>query len=566
MSITKYLTTDKKRIGLVISIAIIIIGLLPLIMYVFYADAKHPYKIEQIQLKSKDGTMIEALVYKPRGKSEEGIVVGHGYCGNKQYMQALSIELVKRGFTVVSIDFRGHGSSGGSLLSSDSENRYDGLVQDMEAAIEYLEDLDDIEKLGLVGHSMGGHTAVETAEDNTNKIDAVVSIGHIPDDDDYDFSRVPNLLVGIGQFEQTMREEDALEFLEDYTGKDNVKVGEFYGDFDDGDACKVIIGTGSEHLAAVLNSEIIEEMVKWFELAFNDEEVDNIHMTFQYLQLFYRIALFGVVSLLFVILLYLSNYIFKKEFVYPEKNIINVRKDYQDITLKKLCIYYILSMIIGVILSLPLMSVFTSILPVSAGNSIFALLVGPAIGILLIYYIFILRKERLGFTDIPSKFKEMCSTNYKYSLMYGAIAGVLFTASISLLSHWSTQASIPTGRELLTMLWITTLFFPFLLVKEFFFRMIQGHLDESKRLKEYFKMTGIGIIIDNIFWVPIMILLWGVDFLALALTVVILMSMIQQILVTWVYMHSGRNILGSTLFYCIFYSWMIINFFPFGYN
>lgn len=561
MSIIKKLIADKKRIGLVISIALIIIGLIPLIKFVFYADANHPYKIKQVTLESRDGTMIEALVYKPRGKSEEGIVVGHGYCGNKQYMQSLSIELVKRGFTVVSIDFRGHGSSDGYLLAGDDKNRYDGLVQDMEAAIDYLEDHDDIKKYGVVGHSMGGHTAVETAEDNTNIIDAVVSIGHIPNEDYYNFSLVPNLLVGIGQFEQTMTEKDALEFLEDYTGKYSVKTGKLYGDFDDRDACKVVIGTGSEHLAGVLNPKIIEEMVKWFELAFNDREVDNVHMTFQYLQLSYIITIIGVVSLLFVILIYLSNYIFKREFVYPEKEILN-----QDISIKKLSMYYVISMFIGVIISLPLTVVFTSVISISSGNSLFALLVGFAIGMLLIYYLLILRKEKLGITKIPSKFKDMCSTNLKKSLMYGAIAGLLFIASISLVSHWSTQASIPTLREILIMLWIIILFFPFLMVKEFNLRMIQGRLNESSRLKEYFKMTGIAIFIDNIVFVPIMLLLWGSDFLALALTVVILFSIMQQILVTWVYMHSGRNILGSTLFLCIFYSWMIINFFPFGFN
>ena len=120
-----------------------------------------------------------------------------------------------------------------------------------------------------------------------------------------------------------------------------------------------------------------------------------------------------------------------------------------------------------------------------------------------------------------------------------------------------------TLREVLVISYITVLFFPFVLIKEFYFRIIQGQLNKSGRLKEYFKMTGLGIFIDNILFLPLMIVLWGSDFLALALTVMILFSIIQQILVTWVYMHSGRNILGSTLFLCIFYAWMIINFYPF---
>ena len=554
----KDLTSDKKRLGLVISIAIILIGIIPQIIFIFYADPEKPYEIEATTLISEDGTRIEALIYKPRGISHEGVVVGHGYCGNKQYMQPLCIELVKRGFTVVNIDFRGHGSSDGRVLPSDHEHRYHGLMLDMEAGIDYLEDIDDIEKIGLVGHSMGGHTAVKTSEENPDKIEATVALGHIPDDD-YDFEDISNLLVAIGQYEQTYTEEEALEFLEEYTGKEKVKVGELYGDFDDGDACKVVIGEGSEHLAGNLNPTIVKEMVQWFELAFNDEEADDIELTLLYTQLFYRIALIGVICLIFVLTIYFSNYLFKKEFVYPEKEII------KDISIKNLCIYYLIGLFIAFfILSEPLDLIFSPVTPIKNANTMLALLVGTTISIIIIYY-FLLRKERLGFRDIPSKFKIMCSTNPKLAILYGITVAILYAASIAAISHWSNTATIPTIRESLIILYITALFFPFILVKEFYFRIIQGRLNEPNRLKEYFKMTGLGIFIDNIIFVPVMILLWGSDFLALALTVLMLFSIIQQILVTWVYMHSGRNILGSTLFLCIFYAWMIINFYPFEY-
>ena len=470
-------------------------------------------------------------------------------------MQPLCIELVKRGFTVVNIDFRGHGSSDGRVLPRDHEHRYHGLMLDMEAGIDYLEDIDDIEKIGLVGHSMGAYTAVKTSEEHPDKIEATVSLGHIPNDD-FDFEDISNLLVAIGQYEQTNTEEEALEFLEEYTGKSDVEVGVRYGDFDDGDACKVVIGVGSEHLAGNLNPTIVTEMVQWFELAFNGKKAGDIELTLLYTQLFYMIALIGVVCLIFVLTIYLSNYLFKNEFLYPEKEIV------KDISIKKLCAYYLISLFIGLIISSFITGIFSSITPIRNANTTLTLLIGTAICILIMYY-FLLRKERLGFRDIPSKFKVMCSANPKLSIFYGFSVAIIYIASIAAISHWSYTATIPTIIELLVMLYITALFFPFLLIKEFFFRVIQGRLNEPNRLKEYFKMTGIGILIDNLLFVPIMILLWGSDFLALALTVVILFSIIQQILVTWVYIFSGRNILGSTLFLCIFYAWMIINFYPF---
>ena len=554
----KDLTSDKKKLGLVISIAIILIGVIPLIIFTFYADPEKSYEIEATTLISEDGTRIEALIYKPKGISHEGIVVGHGYCGNKQYMQPLCIELVKRGFTVVNIDFRGHGSSDGRVLPSEHEHRYHGLMLDMEAGIDYLEDIDDIEQIGLVGHSMGGQTAVITSEENPDKIEATVSLGHIPNDD-YDFEDISNLLVAIGEYEQTYTKEDALDFLEEYTGKEDVKIGVLYGDFDDGDACKVVIGKGSEHLAGNLNPTIVKEMVQWFELAFNGEEADDIELTLFYTQLFYRIALIGVICLIFVLTVYFSNYLFKNELVYPEKQII------KDISIKNLCIYYLIGLFFVFFIFLePLDLIFSSVTPIKNADTMLALLLGTAISIIIIYY-FLLRRERQGFRDIPSKLKLMCSTNPKLSLLYGFGTAILYTFSIAAISHWSNTATLPTIREYLIMLYITALFFPFILIKEFYFRTIQGRLNEPNRLKEYFKMTGLGIFIDNILFIPVMVLLWGSDSLALALTVVILFSIIQQILVTWVYMHSGRNILGSTLFLCIFYAWMIINFYPFEY-
>ncbi|MFW9846244.1 MAG: hypothetical protein ACFFD6_05830, partial [Candidatus Thorarchaeota archaeon] len=54
------------------------------------------------------------------------------------------------------------------------------------------------------------------------------------------------------------------------------------------------------------------------------------------------------------------------------------------------------------------------------------------------------------------------------------------------------------------------------------------------------------------------------SFVALALTAVALFIIFQQVLVTWVYMYSGRNILGSAIFYCILFAWMAICFYPFG--
>jgi hypothetical protein len=112
------------------------------------------------------------------------------------------------------------------------------------------------------------------------------------------------------------------------------------------------------------------------------------------------------------------------------------------------------------------------------------------------------------------------------------------------------------------------LLFPFFFLREFYLRgFIQERLKYASRIREYFTMLVIAIFIDILIFIPVMMIGWqsiSLSFVALALTAVTLFIIFQQVLTTWVYMNSGRNILGSTVFYCILFAWMAICFYPFG--
>ena len=565
MKIIEYLKSDKKRAGLIISILIIISGVIPLLIFTFYADVENPYTIEQKTLVSSDGTHIEAVVYTPKevSKKHPGIVVGHGYCGNKQYMQPLCIELVKRGFTVVSIDFRGHGSSEGHMPSRGQKFRYNKLAEDMEAGINYLIGTGKINKIGLVGHSMGGHTALEVAEDHPNKVDATVCIGSASTD--HDFSRISNLLIAIGQYEQVITKQDAVRVVKKYTGIGDIEIGKRYGHFNDRDACKLFIGPMSEHLGEVHDVTIAHETVVWFENAFNGEVEESIIITMMYHQIFYWITMFGVIAFLFIGIVYMKDYLFKNKFVYTEKEIM------EGVSMKRLLIYYFIGNAAVFLFYSDLSFLFTNAVPISSIESLLALSLAVTLSIIVIYLLFLLRhKEGLSLKDLKSKFIQICSPNIKHSIIYGILVALLFIIAISSIAHWSSTTTFPTLRETGAIIWIALLFFPYILTKEFYFRAVQGRLKTSNRFKEYFEMTGLGFLMDNLFLIPVMILFWGNEdgslafTFSLSLTALVLILMIQQTLVTWVYMYSGRNIFGSAIFLSIFYAWMIINFFPFA--
>ena len=62
---------------------------------------------------------IKAVYMVPKGEKTvmPGIVVTHGFSGNKEMMRPISEGLVEQGFAVLTIDAQGHGMSSGKLRS-----------------------------------------------------------------------------------------------------------------------------------------------------------------------------------------------------------------------------------------------------------------------------------------------------------------------------------------------------------------------------------------------------------------------------------------------------------------
>jgi len=563
MKFRKFIS-NKKLFGLIIAIIICISGVIPLLIFTFFADPVRPYTVEQITLTSADSTQINALVYTPMNRSGKlpGIVVAHGFCENKQFMNEISIELVKRQFVVISIDFRGHGSSAGYLPSLNGASSNE-LVEDVMAAVNYLKSLSYVGRnIGLVGHSMGGTTVSRLAANKSSEFNATVSIGMIPENKNS--TRIRNLLIALGQFEEIFSQSMGIEFLKHYTNLTNVIINHRYGNFSRGNASELFIGMGTEHLFEVKNPFIIYEIVKWFELAFFGRIRWPINITSAYYLLSYLISIFGIIGINFVLVVYLKGYLWKN------KPLISRAEVGKGHSIMKLMIGYLICEVFGAISIIFLSESFSDVLPVSLGNVLFAEIFGNAIGIVIVTYLLIMRKEHLKFKDFPMKIKELTSKNAGRSSIYGIISAILFITTITSISNWSNSPIIPTSREVGTIFGMTILFIPFFLMKEYYFRTIQSKISSKNAILEYLKMLSIGIVIDNLLLVPIMLATWQnpvstISFIALAFFVFIMFSIILQAFTTWVYMYSGRNIIGSTIFISIIYSWMIINFFPFGF-
>jgi pimeloyl-ACP methyl ester carboxylesterase len=295
----KIILSNRKKLGLLIGVLIVLIGVIPLFFLTFFPELRQSYTIKPLALETEDGVYISAFKYTPKGeKSPGGVVVGHSFFGNKLNMQPISIELAKRGFTVINIDFRGHGASGGFF----QRNK---VILDMKAAIDYMDnDLSYISEIGLVGHSLGGYIALALSNRYPNMINSTVAIGALTSE----VYNISNLLMISGKFDLGLTEDQLLEVLRSYTGREDVKIGVVYdGDFINGNNTKAYISPFADHLSEVTDYSVIYQTIQWLEQSFNGKKGNDIIITAPALQFFSYFSLVGIIVLNSTFVVYLSE-------------------------------------------------------------------------------------------------------------------------------------------------------------------------------------------------------------------------------------------------------------------
>lgn len=552
----KSLTSNRKKFALFVSIVIILIGVVPLFILTFFPELKQSYTITPLALETEDGVYISAFKYTPKGeKNHGGVVVGHGFFGNKLNMQPISIEIAKRGFTVINIDFRGHGASGGIFIRGK-------IDLDMKAAIDYLEyNLPYITEIGLVGHSLGAYTALELSRTYPHGINTTIAIGGISTE----VANISNLLMLSGRFDAGQTEDQILEVLRLYTGREDVEIGVVYdGDFTDGNNTKGYISPFADHLTEVVDYATLYQTVQWLEQSFNGEKASDIFITAPALQFFSYLSLAGIIVLNSILVVYVGIFVFKHKKTSLEPKI--SRED-KEISIHKLVLYYTFPVeLIQITFFLLLSSLSEDIFTLSTTSITLTLIIGASIGSFLIYNFILLNTgDKYNIKDFFRKLKVLSSLNPGRSVVFGLIIALLSILSIAAIWHWSVQNTLPTLRGVGSIVIITIISLPFFLIREFYFRSIQGKLKTSTHYEEYLTMAGIGIFIDNFLIVSIIIVgkinLAYLPPYALYMLGWVIFSIIQNCTVTWVYIHS-RNILSSTIFISVFYAWMMVVFFP----
>ena len=113
---------------------------------------------------SDDGVMIN---YYIKGSEKKALVFVHGYSCSSEYWWP-QLEYFSKNYTTIAVDLAGHGKSG----LNRKEYSMDAFGDDVKSVIEHL----DLDKVVLIGHSMGGPVIVKAASSLGMKTRLIIGV------------------------------------------------------------------------------------------------------------------------------------------------------------------------------------------------------------------------------------------------------------------------------------------------------------------------------------------------------------------------------------------------------
>jgi len=120
--------------------------------------------VERGEVASADGVMIH---YDVQGSGEPALVFVHGWCGDRSYWRH-QVERFAQDHRVVTVDLAGHGESGADR----TEWSVEAFGSDVAAVADEL----GLERIILIGHSMGGAVNLEAALKLPGRVTGLVGV------------------------------------------------------------------------------------------------------------------------------------------------------------------------------------------------------------------------------------------------------------------------------------------------------------------------------------------------------------------------------------------------------
>lgn len=204
---------------------------------------------KKISLKTNDGITLAANEFN--SISSRAVILLHQMRMDKNSYNFFIDTLVKHGYRVVALDFRGFGESAGDL-SKFTDTDFQNMFNDVLAADEYLKQSDPNVQVQIIGSSIGANTALRFQEMNT--VDSVILLSpsrnfHGIDPTDSNLSNIACPVFYINSAEDESVKDTQSLFEESALTRD---------------LKKILIAPGNAHGVNLLHeTQVTEAVIEW---------------------------------------------------------------------------------------------------------------------------------------------------------------------------------------------------------------------------------------------------------------------------------------------------------------
>jgi len=278
-----------------ITIIVLLIGL----FLTLFFNPNYQVNVNSITIPFATNKNIVARIFTPKNQAPpySVVILCHGISNSKENMTPLALELARNGIGAIAFDFGGFGESyplSTELKSVD--NLEQNTQKDTQVILDYIKskpDIFNIKKIAILGHSLGGNTALNMGKNNEDfQATIMLSISGFANE-----NSPPNLLLGVGIYEQLNPVKELISTLKNATINGDCINDTICGDFNRKNARKLVISPTTDHVVAAYNPLLQENIVNWLQLSF-DLPIQKAKLTiFWYILGQYLMIISGVILL-----------------------------------------------------------------------------------------------------------------------------------------------------------------------------------------------------------------------------------------------------------------------------
>jgi dienelactone hydrolase len=237
--------------------------------------AFHPGKriaSESISIPLTADRALVGLLYTPRSQPSPHpiMMLGHGVNNSKANVAPLAMELARHGIATLTFDFGGFGESYPlSTAEKSIESLETSTLEDAQAVLAWIRDRPerfDLTRIGMGGHSMGGTTALQLGQiDSQLRATVVLSMTGMATP-----TAPRNLFLGVGAFEQMNSPSNARLAMESAIDSQEATclTGGICGDFATGTARQLVVSATADHIFAPYDGRLTSAVVHWVARSF----------------------------------------------------------------------------------------------------------------------------------------------------------------------------------------------------------------------------------------------------------------------------------------------------------